>query len=562
MIYIMVLQLFKKIHPICYFVLFASIIFHYKIGIQNIWPGNVDWLLQASDWPQHYLGWEFFRRTSWNFPLGDFQNILYPANTNIGFTDSIPLLAILLKIFSGILPDIFQYIGLWIFINIVLQGYFAYLIFKKLQFSTASAIVAGILLQFTPALISRINHPALTAHWLILFIIYNYISFNNTKRDIYLNFAPIILSSMIHPYLAIMIIPLSIANLLRFKSLKTQVIAIPIAIITPILLWYCIGYFVDYSIGDSQSLGYYSASLQTFFNPLYAIWDHHLRDASLWLDPRNQRYMLQYEGFAYLGLGILIGGFIAIVFILKRLISNYKKVIPFIKKTILSGIHNRTIIFWLGIIVISLYAILYRDIVTMYLEPYARLPFIRIFLDKAGVIRANGRFIWPLMYIVIIGIIYLINKVFSKKALYILIILLGIQMIDISPLLKLQLFKEKEIVSVKSESSIFWQNTIKEYKGVYMYPGGQRSYKSLDDYIIFTFWAAQNNIPINAGYLSRYDLPIVQKFNLQIEKNLVNNNLDPNILYITTKDHKDLFQTASKNTNRVLAEFDDYYIIR
>jgi hypothetical protein len=558
----MLLKLFKKIHPICYFVLFASIIFHYKIGIQNIWPGNVDWLLQASDWPQHYLGWEFFRRTPWHFPLGDFQNVLYPANTNIGFTDSIPLLAISLKIFSGILPNIFQYIGLWIFINIVLQGYFAYLIFKKLHFSTNSAIVGGLLLQFTPALIARVNHPALTAHWLILFVIYNYIVFNNTKKDIYLNFAPIILSSLIHPYLAIMIIPLSIANLLRFNSLKTRLITIPFAFVIPIISWYGIGYFVDYAIGDSQSLGYYSASLQTFFNPLYAIWDHHLRDASLWLDPRETRYMLQYEGFAYLGLGILIGGFIGIVFILKRLISNYKKIIPFIKKSIISGIHNKTIIFWLGIILISLYAILYRDIVSTYLEPYARLPFIRIFLDKAGIIRANGRFIWPLMYIIFIGIIYLTHKIFPKKSFYILLILLGIQIIDISPLLTLHLFKDKEFVSVKSESSIFWQNTIKEYKGVYMYPGGQRSYKSTDDYVIFTFWAAQNNIPINAGYLSRYDIAIQKKSSVDLEKDILNNNLNPNILYITTKEYKDIFENASHNTKRNITIFDDYYIIK
>jgi hypothetical protein len=166
------------------------------------------------------------------------------------------------------------------------------------------------------------------------------------------------------------------------------------------------------------------------------------------------------------------------------------------------------------------------------------------------------------MYIIFIGIIYLIHKIFPKKSFYILLILLGIQIIDITPLLTLHLFKDKEFVSVKSESSIFWQNTIKEYKGVYMYPGGQRSYKSTDDYVIFTFWAAQNNIPINAGYLSRYDLPIVQKFNLQIEKNLVNNNLDPNILYITTKEHKDVFQSATQNTNRVVSEFDGYFIIQ
>lgn len=52
-----------KIKPIYYFIVVGIIIFHYKIGITNVIPTNVEWLLQASDWPQHQLGWEFFRRT-------------------------------------------------------------------------------------------------------------------------------------------------------------------------------------------------------------------------------------------------------------------------------------------------------------------------------------------------------------------------------------------------------------------------------------------------------------------------------------------------------------------
>ena len=89
----------------------------------------------------------------------------------------------------------------------------------------------------------------------MLLTIYNYISFEGKEKDIYLNFIAIVLSSLIHPYLAIMIIPLSIANLLRFKSWKKVIIFTVAGLIIPVLLWSVICYFVDYSIGDPQNLG-------------------------------------------------------------------------------------------------------------------------------------------------------------------------------------------------------------------------------------------------------------------------------------------------------------------
>lgn len=551
----------EKIKPIYCFLIVTIFIFHYKIGITNVIPTNVDWLLQAADWPQHYLGWEFFRRTPWSYPLGEFSNLLYPVATNIGFTDSIPLLAISLKLFNLVLPDFFQYIGLWIFINILLQAYLGYLIFRKLNFSIMAATSAGIIMQLTPALIARLNHPALTAHWLILLAIYNYLSFESKKKDIYLNFLAIILSSLIHPYLAIMIIPLSLANLWRFKSWPKIIILTIIGLIIPIILWAGIGYFVDYSIGDPQNLGYYSTSLQSFFNPEYAIWDNHLKDASLWLDSRGIRYPSQYEGFAYLGLGVLSGIILTIAMLLRKANIHTKESLLTIKTIAVSLSKERKIFFIICIILISLYSIIHKDNVT-YLEQYNHIPIIDMFLEKSGIIRANGRFIWPLMYIVIIITLYGIQKIFKKYTFYILTILALIQVVDITPLIKERLFRDKEFVSIKSESSIFWRNTIKDYKAVNIYPGGQRSYNRADDYIIFAFWAAQNNIPINAGYLSRYDIEISRKFNLELEKNLNNNNLDKNSLYITTKDYKTLFQNISQNTSRELVEYDNYYILK
>jgi hypothetical protein len=554
--------MYLKIRPIYIFIIVAIIIFHYKIGIWNVLPFNVDWLLQASDWPQHHLGWEFFRRDTWNWPLGNFNNLLYPVTTNIGYTDSIPLLAIGFKLFRFILPGFFQYMGLWLLLNLILQGYLAFLIFKKLNLPTKYAIVAGILLQCTPALIARFNHPALTAHWLILLTIYNYLNFKGNSKDIYLNFLAIILSALIHPYLAIMIIPLSLANLWRFQSWTKVILLSILAIVIPYILWLFIGYFVEYSIGDNPNLGYYGTSLKSFFNPEYAIWDNRLKDASTFLRPQSIRYPTQYEGFAYLGFGILLGIIVIIanqIFLLRKFKIN--NLFSNIKQCNFSKYKDKKIIFCLFIILLTIYAILHKDNIIS-LESYANIYLVDLFLEKAGVLRANGRFIWPLMYVVIIWTIYFIYNRFPRKAVYILAILLVIQIIDIKPLVKERLFRDQEFNAINSEEGAFWRDLIKNYKAVYMYPGGQRTYNRSDDYIIFTFWAAQNNIPINAGYLSRYDFETSRQFNLELEQDLNNKKLDKNILYITNKEHKSLFQNISQSTGRELVEFDDYYILK
>ena len=70
--------------------------FQIGLGLEKINPANISWLFEARmDWSTHYLGWAFFRDADWTFPLGSIPQYYYPMGTNIGFTDSIPLMAII-----------------------------------------------------------------------------------------------------------------------------------------------------------------------------------------------------------------------------------------------------------------------------------------------------------------------------------------------------------------------------------------------------------------------------------------------------------------------------------
>jgi len=553
----MISEIVKKLKYKSIIILLIStiLIFNSKIGIQNLNPTKVDWLMQGGDWPQHQLGFEFYRKQAFTFPIGEIQNFLYPVTTNMAFTDSIPLLAIPFKLINSILPENFQYFGFWLFFNIFMQGYIAYLIFRKLNLSKKGALLGGIFLQLTPALLARINHPALTAHWLILLAIYNYLNFKQDKKSILYNILLVILVSLIHPYLVAMILPIILVTLLKTKTLLNKLIFVILALIIPIFIWYIIGYFVTYSVGDPTNLGLFSANINTFWNPQYALMNDNLYNASNFSQILNQKYKSQYEGFAYLGLGIIT----AIILLFSKLIyliPKYKYNLNHIK----NWLQNNFLLIFVTFS-ITIYAILDLDTINK-IRQFENFIIIEYFLKASSMLRANGRFIWVLMYIIIIFSVYLLHRLYKKQFLYIILVLITIQIIDLKPLLNQKLFPNNESFSLNSEQNLFWKSEIESAEAIYFYPGGKRSYKSNDDYIPFLYWASKNNIPINAGYLSRYDIAKSIKFNLELEQNLSNGILEKDSLYITNKENSNFFYEIAKKTNKKVIIYDGYYFIK
>lgn len=78
----------RKYFPIIGFLL-GVILFVMIYGVRILNPCFVDWLFGHGDLSQHYLGWEFYRKADWHFPIGMTDNLAYPIQTSIIFTDSI-----------------------------------------------------------------------------------------------------------------------------------------------------------------------------------------------------------------------------------------------------------------------------------------------------------------------------------------------------------------------------------------------------------------------------------------------------------------------------------------
>lgn len=77
------------------------------------------------------------------FPLGCTDYLSYPNKMSVVFTDSIPCFAVLFKILSPVLPDEFQYFGLWGMLCFVLQGILSVRIVRNFTYSGVYAVLAG-----------------------------------------------------------------------------------------------------------------------------------------------------------------------------------------------------------------------------------------------------------------------------------------------------------------------------------------------------------------------------------------------------------------------------------
>ena len=141
-------------------------------GLRIIDPRDTRWLM-CGDWAWHHLGWLFYQRDAWHLPLGAIQNYPDPWGTTTVYTDSVPGLAMVLKLLP--LPNNFQYLGLWIVANFCLSGFWGARLVRLFTKNSLAIVLGSIPFVVTPILLLRTGHAALSAHWLLLWALHIYL---------------------------------------------------------------------------------------------------------------------------------------------------------------------------------------------------------------------------------------------------------------------------------------------------------------------------------------------------------------------------------------------------
>ena len=507
----------------------GALFFIYIFGINVLDFTYTDWLMvEEGDLPQHYLGWKLLRNSSWSYPLGLIENVVYPFRISVIYTDSIPLFALFFKLLSPILPKNFQYFGLFGIVCYMLQGGIGALIIKKIGGNTAQAIIGSLFFILSTPMIFRIYwHTALIAHFILLLCILLYLEENySLKKQIVLWSGLLALSVSIHLYFTPMVLIFvffrQIQECVFSKKMVKPCIAFAVSLLVMFGTMFSLGAF--YFVNDTSALGVrlYSANLNTFFNP---------QDASSLINNLPLAQFQQYEGFAYLGMGIIISIIFMVIFGIIKLFNKKSKIN-------IKSFDFRKIFPFLPGIVLTLLLFSLSPKITLNQYTLLELPELGFVERIWGIFRSAGRMTWPIVYIVVVFCLgWIINRISMKKAVIFLSILLVIQWVDLKPWLieKGERFKERVAWQPELASPV-WNNLAKEYKHIFLFDDPY----AIEEYgwwvVKYTYcfldMAVNNGMTVNDAWLSRKNSEIINK-NKQTElSNLVNNKSKSDTIYV------------------------------
>lgn len=425
-----------------YFVLLSLLLTIYILGFNNLSFTNSNWLA-AHDASTDIISWKFYRDDDWRFPIGSNPNYGMNIGSGIAFSGSIPIMAIIFKFFGFILPDNFHYFGLWIFLCFFLSGFISYLIIYNQTNNISFSLIGSLFFIISPILINRLGfHLSLCAHWLILIGLYLEINKNIINKQIYW-VVIICISSLVHFYFTIMLLVIYFSfliNDLKKEYIKKTFIVMSSLIVT----MYIIGYF-DVPFSDAIALGYgnYSLDIASFFINRTSLVNGSM-NWSLFIKDKTEIWS---EGFQYLGLGgILLLFYLIYIFITKfKDVTKNKNFIPILLLTVvcfLIAISNKIHLFNNLILEIEIPKTIY---------------------GLLSLVRASGRMIWPIYYLIfIIAIIKIYQKFPKKKSFVILILILIIQIADIYPGIKAHFNSQAFVKQKKIDDISFWKKMAKE----------------------------------------------------------------------------------------------------
>lgn len=393
------------------------------------------WLLSdGMDLKQHYVGWCHYRNSDWSFPIGLIDSLSVPFNMSVVYTDSIPLFAVFFKVFRGILPTHFQYFGLFGILCFALQGALSAILIRLFTDKKTVCIAGSLFFILSFPMLQRMYyHTALAAQWIIILALIIWFSHDLNKsalRSSVIWGLMGLLCISIHSYYVFMtgiILLLSVIDNIIVCKKNSQKISI-INNLMPVLSFiliafinlFILGGFYGESSVSGGGFGMFNANLTAFINPL---------DHGKLLPEIHLSNGFQYEGFAYLGAGLLFVVLVMLICFVLYIVKNKTNVIDLMK------VHHRKTLVFVGIIFAFLIAVFPN--LDFGEKELLHIPLPKILINILGVCRTNGRFVWIAMYLIILSVVVFIANNYEKNAFKIILLFaIVLNLIDMSPMIK------------------------------------------------------------------------------------------------------------------------------
>jgi hypothetical protein len=335
------------------------------------------------------------------------------------------------------------------------------------------------------------------------------------------------LSATIHPYLSAMGLVLAVAALLRLRlvdgTLSWGGVALSLGGLVALLLglFWLFGYVGTSTPAGIEGFGDVSSDLLTLVNPMG--WSRVL--------PTLRTARGQYEGFGYLGLGVLLllalGVGSALVSRLARRSEwtpQWKRAVPLAVGCFLLGVYALSSrVTFTGQPVLDL-AGLYAPVMRL-VEPF----------------RSSGRFIWPLHYALLTGAIALVLGAWRRLPWVgagLLALAVGVQVFDLGPARAQERFQPRAWNRLRSPE---WDAMKDGYRHLVLfppqlhdgngrgcpYPGAGAPFTPM-----FAYKAASLGMTFNSAYLARVDPAGAQAYCTALQREAERGEFQPDTVYV------------------------------
>jgi hypothetical protein len=437
---------FYKKYSVVFFALLAFFLTIGFLGFENLNFQNSKWLYTVADISNSQNGWIFFKNDIWHFPFGKNPNYGLDIASSIIFSDSIPLFAFFFKIFKNFLPEIFQYFTLWIFLCFFLQSYIAFLIIYKKTNNIHYSILSSFLFIIAPIFIYRLGvNLSLGGQWLILLGYYIYLYANKDKAN-YFWVTLLVLSTLVHLYFTVMLFVIYgfyiLGIFLNDKNIKRLLINISSSILIVLTFMYFFGYFETEFMGSvSKGYGVFGLDVLGVFDP------QNTTDGLDWSFFLNNIEGSTGEGFNYLGVGVISLFFVVILAFLAKCIKDKNFIKIFLKK-------------YISFLFIVIFLICWAITTKVHFagRELLDIPIPDYVFGVLSIFGATGRFFWPVYYLIIFfSLFYLYDNFKKKYSFFGIILILIIQIVDLSPGLKNYFLDKKHIGQPKILKSNIWK---------------------------------------------------------------------------------------------------------
>lgn len=508
----------------------------YSMGayVSFINPTYIDWLYAGFDSKTGHIGWQFFAKDSWHFPvLGSNKRYGDEFGSSIVYSDSIPIVAIFMKAIFGNEGAKLQYIGLLLILQFIIHGAIAGLIARIFTKNALLIFAFSFFCTLSPVVFNRaIENTALSMHWLLIWAIYLYFT-NSRCLGVAWNVLTVI-SLGINFYIFAMVQLIRLAsffsqakNIVNFRLYPILKVLFSAFLIYLFALVY--GYFeVSSNFLGQLSYGRGSANLMSLFHPFESAWST-IFTPHAWINN-------QYQGFAYLGSGLMIASALAAIYLILNPGENIYAIMR----------HWPIIFICVVVFIVSLGNDIYffdERIFSWTTKEFSEFHgWRRALINLLSYTRDSGRLLWILWYLIAISALSILVRwrIDTNIKIALFWSLLFVQVADFHSAIPLKnswtgVLRAFDAETYKVSESQYDKRVAssligvpKNFHTIISIPGGNL----VKNWDYLALLALKNDASVNVGYWARWGSEKQDQVNNDLQKRLQEGALEKNVLYV------------------------------